>query len=86
MTCYALGGQRSVFKEFNQQLRLSLQRYNMATLGRLITKLPKNASYLTARPMGTNPSHAYDNTSGAAPASMGGLNFTLTETQHEVRI
>ena len=56
----------------------------MATLGRLITKLPKNASYLTARSMGTNPSHAYDNTGGTAPSPAGGINFVLTDSQYEV--
>merc|ERR1712029_317248 len=54
----------------------------MASLGRFITKVPKNA-LKTTRPMGTQPSHAHDNTGGAAPLASGGLNFTLTETQHE---
>jgi len=55
----------------------------MASLGRFISKLPKNAPYLSARPMGTNPSHAYDNTGGAAPPSSAGINFVLTDAQHE---
>merc|ERR1711894_149744 len=54
----------------------------MASLGRLIAKLPKNAQPILARPMGTQ---TQTDTYTGEPTSKpdGGINFVLTETQQE---
>jgi len=54
----------------------------MASLGRFIAKLPKNAQPILARPMGTQ---AQTDTHTGEPSSKpdGGINFILTETQNE---
>jgi len=54
----------------------------MASLGRLIAKLPKNALPILARPMGTQ---AQTDTHTGEPTSKpdGGISFILTETQNE---
>jgi len=54
----------------------------MASLGRLIAKLPKNAQPILARPMGTQ---AQTDTHTGEPTSKpdGGISFILTETQNE---
>merc|ERR1711894_146082 len=54
----------------------------MASLGRLIAKLPKNAQPILARPMGTQ---TQTDTYTGEPTSKpdGGINFILTETQNE---
>merc|ERR1711894_492999 len=54
----------------------------MASLGRLIAKLPKNAQPILARPMGTQ---TQTDTYTGEPTSKpdGGISFILTETQNE---
>jgi len=54
----------------------------MASLGRFIAKLPKNAQPIFARPMGTQ---TQTDTYTGEPTSKpdGGINFILTETQNE---
>jgi len=54
----------------------------MASLGRFIAKLPKNAQPILARPMGTQ---AQTDTHTGEPTSKpdGGISFILTETQNE---
>lgn len=54
----------------------------MASLGRFIAKLPKNAQPILARPMGTQ---TQTDTYTGQPTSKpdGGINFILTETQNE---
>ena len=56
----------------------------MASLGRVITKIPQN-SLTTANPKGTKAAHAHDDNTGggSAPPASGGLNFVLTDTQLE---
>ena len=56
----------------------------MASLGRFLTKLPKQGQIHGSRTMGTKTAQATDSTSDSKPHSAGGINFVLTDTQKEV--
>jgi len=55
----------------------------MASLGRFLTKLPKQGQIHGSRTMGTKTAQATDSTSDSKPHSAGGINFVLTDTQKE---